>query len=137
MVKFIPGVVLLILVSVGASGLAKEITRNQARQLVLKVLQAQGTPTNSPKFDLEDNTGNEKYFPGFYSFDAYFETSNRLATIGHYDVNRRTADVWEGIGCHRLAAPAIKPLQRSLRKRIGLSEHEYQKLSAVAPCSAN
>ena len=128
----------LVLVLCAASARpAKTITRRQARELVLKVLEAQGTPIRSPKFDLEDSPANEKYFPGFYSFDAYFDTASRLATIGHYDVNRRTADVWEGIGCHRLNPPAIRPLQKLLREEVGLSEQGYRKLSTAAPCHPN
>jgi hypothetical protein len=137
MVKIASGVVVLLLVGSGPSQPANEITRYEARQLVLRVLEAQRTPTKSPKFDIEDNTGNERYIPGFYSFIAYFDMPARLATVGSYAVNRKTADVWEDIGCRRLGPPAIKPAQRALRMKMGLSDKEYRKLSVTAPCSPN
>jgi hypothetical protein len=115
----------------GSSG---EIMRDEARRLVTKVVEAQGTPTKSPKSDLEDNTAAAQDFPDFYFFDAYFDTPNRLATIGSYAVNRKTADVWEWIGCHRLGPKPIKSYQGSLRRQIGLSRSQYRKLSRHAPC---
>lgn len=128
---------LLAALSTPASKPPRMITHAEARTLVLKALQAQGTPTKSPKFDLEDNTGAPKYYPGFYFFDAYFNNPLVLTAIGHYAVNRRTADLWEWIGCHRLGPPAIKRLQKALRRKINLSAAEYRKLSKEAPCSPN
>lgn len=134
--KLVSALVLALLLWEGPSGPAKEITREQARQLVLMALKAQGTPTKSPKFDLE-NGRDELDFPEFYNFEAYFDTKTHLATIGFYAVGRKTADIWESVGCHRLDSPAIRRLQRSLRKKIGLTEQEYQKLTSVAPCSGD
>jgi NACHT-associated inactive Restriction Endonuclease 1 len=132
----------LVVALLGISGMApakplKDVTRAEARTLLLKALQAQGAPTKSRKFDLEDNTGNMKFFSSFYSFDAYLDEPGFLSIYGHYDVNRKTADVWDELGCHRLRPRAIKPLQKALRRKIGLSAEEYRRLSQEAPCSPN
>ena len=110
----------------------KEISREQARELVLKALKAEGYPTNSPKFELHDR--DDPYFPEFHSFSAYFDTPDRFAAIGHYAVNPKTADVWEVMGCRRLKPRAIRALQKSLRKESGLSKGDYKKYSSLAPC---
>ena len=62
----------------------KQLSREQARQLVLKALEAQRYPIESPKFTLLDNEAIEKeYFPDFYFFESYYDTETRLAATGH------------------------------------------------------
>jgi hypothetical protein len=138
MLKTVSGVMLAVLVCTRPALLAKEITRDQARELVMKALKAETKFTRLPKFGLDDYS--DPYFPGFFFFEATWDNPHHppaSVVLGHYAVNRKTAEVWEAVGCHRLSPPTIKPSQKSLRKAIGLSEQEYQKLSAGAPCSGD
>jgi hypothetical protein len=138
MAKIASGVALLVLVCASSSRPAKEITLDQARQLVLKTLEAETNFTKLPKFGLDHYS--DPYFPGFFFFEATWDNPHQppaSVVLGHYAVNRKTAEVWESIGCRRLSPSAIRPLQKSLRKGIGLSKQECRKLSAIAPCLAN
>lgn len=116
-----------------AAAAAREITREQARYLVKTVLQAKWQYNKLPGFGLEFYT--DKYFPDFFFFEATWNNPRGSVVLGHYAVNPRTADVWEIVGCRRLESHSIRNLQQSLRKDIGLSEQQYRKLSARAPCS--
>ena len=94
---------------------SRDLTLKEARQLVLTLLKAQGTPVDSPHFDLEEASSAE-----LYKFYAYFDTPTRLNAVGFYGVSRRTADVWELVLCTPVLSKAIAPLQRRLRKEMGL-----------------
>ena len=112
----------------------KEITRAEAQRLLLRALE-ENHPSwvHLAKFGLDYYR--DPYFPGFFFFEADWDNPKGSVVLGHYAVNPKTADLWEAIGCHRLAPGAIKPLQKALRRKLGLSEKEYRRLSKEAPCS--
>jgi hypothetical protein len=116
------GAVLILVTTLGphASGSSQEITRDQAREIVSVFLKSQGYHVTSPKFDLE-NAQDDADFPDFYLFAAYQDTAARLVTIGSYAVNRKTADLWERIGCTKIKSKAIEPLQKQLRNESSAS----------------
>ncbi len=114
----------------------REVTREEARQLVLKALGGETSFTRLPKFGLDYYK--DPYFPGFHFFEATWDNPRRppaSVVLGHYAVNRRTGDVWDVGLCKRLDPRAARVLQRSLRKQIGLRESEYKKFRATEPCS--
>lgn len=53
--------------------------------------------------------------------------------VRYYAVDRQTGDVWNSVICQRMATPLLKRLQAQLRKRIGLTDTEYQKLKREGP----
>lgn len=110
--------------------LAKEasITREEARSLVLAELERRGYHTASPKFELDDNKG---WVPGYYTFDAYFDTADRLAHIDTYSVDPRSAELWEDGLCKIIKTPSVRRLQKELRAERQLPVHSKQK---YAPC---
>ncbi len=127
---------LVVIVSHAHSRPENTITREQARQLLLKALQETDPQwAHLPKFGLDYYR--DPYFPGFFFFEAGWDNPVGTVVLGHYAVNPRTADVWEATGCHRLHPVSIKPLQESLRRKIGLSDQEYRKLTTQVPCSPN
>ena len=51
----------------------------------------------------------------------------------YYAVDRRTGDVWSAVICERIAVHALSRLQAALRKRIGLTNAEYERLKRPGP----
>lgn len=112
---------------------ATELARDQARTIVSAFLKSKGYKTESPKFGLENESDDPK-FPDFYMFHAYFDTDTRLNSIGAYGVNRRTATLWERIGCEELKSSALGRLQSRLRRQLAISDAEFRQKAKVKPC---
>ncbi len=128
------------LVAATLSASARELTPAEARQLVLEALRDQGTPAESPNLFLSQQRESPRWagFPGFYTFEAELRTHTRIEALGYYSVDRKTAEVWESmVSCHRVEARPVKVLQKSLRKKIGLSRAELRRLSSTPFCSAS
>jgi hypothetical protein len=108
----------------------KEISREQARQLVLRVLESQGFDLKSPDLVVEDQP-EDPDMSGFYRFSAYTRGEGMNFSAGAYAVGRRTVEVWNWMHCWRFGrAKSVRALQKQLRKEIGLTDSEYRKLSA-------
>ncbi len=103
--------------------------------MVYRALESQGA-TKLPKFGLEHYKND--YFPDFCFFEASADHPGPgSGVVGHYAVDRSTGDVWDGVVCRELRSPGLENLQRTVRKRIGLTEKEYRKLRRPGPmCSA-
>jgi hypothetical protein len=98
---------------------------------VLAELKHEGYDTASPKFELDYN---EKWQTGYYTFDAYFDTPNRLAHIDWYSVAPDSAELWEDGLCKKINTPGVLRLQTTLRAERHLPLHTKQK---YAPCETN
>jgi hypothetical protein len=125
-------VLLILALQLPASDELKTITRNQARDLLLQVLQKQGYPIRASNFELDDE--NDKYFPHFYTFHSYSNSKARLVSTGVFAVNKRTVDVWDELLCHKIDLPEIRPLQSKLRKQTEITDIEYASLTKEVPC---
>jgi hypothetical protein len=112
----------------------KEIAPEDAQSLVKKWLTSQGYDTGSSRFILEPDPEHSG-FPEFYFFSAAYEQEQSVPTLGHFAVNRKSTDLWDWELCKRLRAPAVRSVQRSLRKKLGLSKQDYRRVSKDAPCS--
>gem|GEM_PF-4521893 len=95
---------------------------------MLAELKKEGYDIASPKFELDDN---KLWAPGYYSFDAYFDTPDRLAHIDSYSVDPQSAELWEVLSCKRLKTPSVRRLQKELRAERHLPLHSKQE---YAPC---
>jgi hypothetical protein len=104
--------------SVAAQAPQGQITREDARSLVIATLQARGYDINSPKLEVEEET--DPYFPSFFHFSVYFARPERLATIGSFAVAPKTADVWDTGLCARVRTRNVRRLQKTLRLRYQL-----------------
>jgi len=128
---------LMLLICIAAATVAPaqstEITREQARQLVLTVLESRGFDVKSPDLVLESRA-DDPTMPGFYLFSAYTIGKGMNLSAGAYAVGRRTVEVWNWMHCWRFArAKKVRELQRRLRKEIGLTDNELRQLSAKRP----
>jgi len=75
-------------------------------------------------------------YTGFYFFMAILGASKGPVGVLHvrYDaVDRKTGDVWNGVICQQIASHSLKKLQLTLRRRIGLTDDEYQKAKRPGP----
>lgn len=122
-----------ILFSLAIAALAntRSVSKAQARQLVLKLLQSEGYDTSSASFELEEIK--DPYFPDFYQFGARVDNPERFDSAGTYIVDPRTADVQEMTICAPPKAKTVRNFQAQLRRNIGLSDSEYRKLKERRP----
>ena len=111
----------------------KEITRAQARQLVLAQLESDGFDLKSPDLVVEDQP-DDPDMPGFYLFSGYTIGKGMNFSAGAYAVGHRTVELWNWMHCWRFTrAKRVRALQKQFRKEIGLSESEYHRLLATRP----
>jgi hypothetical protein len=112
---------------------AKVIPEAEAVHLLRMYLRSQGYDTKDFPLDVESNPGDNST-KGFYLYDVYVDTPERLVTIGAYGVNAETGDIWERVGCKRLESSAIASLQKQIRDASGLSASELERLRNMDPC---
>ena len=108
----------------------RNLTEAEARQLAIHALPPDARKL--PKLRLDVMTGLGA--PGFYWFEATAAVPNGSPVLGHFAVNEATGDVWDPVWCKKISLPDLKPLQRTMRKRIGISGKDVRRLSEVAPC---
>lgn len=94
----------------------------------------------------DENPGSEKlpgfqadgsrdtYAPDYEGFHVFWDGSDvAIGTLGQYDVNMLTGDVWNGTSCHEYSGRRLVRLQMILRKKIGLSRLDYMRLRTRGP----
>ncbi len=107
----------------------------QAEGLLRTYLRSRGYDTKGVKLDIELEQGAETgAASGFYLYDVYVDTPQRLVTIGSYGVGRRTGELWERTECRRIQSDAVAPLQKRMRESSGLSPGELKHLQTSNPC---
>ncbi len=136
MIRMRPAVILLVLILcvTGRSAPRRQITVNEAEDLVRALLKPDGW-TKLRGFVLYQALFDAE-FQGFYFIHA--EWGKPPVAIGHFAVERSTGDVWDWVKCGRFNSPALAEAQQALRKRIGLSDAEYQQVRKPGPfCEPN
>jgi hypothetical protein len=108
---------------------AREITYKEARDLLTAFLRV-------PPGAVMDS--GDMGYKAFYFFMADMGSSCGpdgvcVGNFQYYAVDRRTGDVWSSVICQRIAAPALTRLQATLRKRIGLTNTECERLRRSGP----
>jgi hypothetical protein len=58
-----------------------------------------------------------------------------VGNFQYYAVDRRTGAVWSAVSCGRIARHGLSRLQAALRKRIGLTNAEYEPLKGQIRCA--
>jgi hypothetical protein len=56
-----------------------------------------------------------------------------VGNFQYYAVDRRTCDVWSAVFCRRIARRKLSRLQAALRRRIGLTNAQYERLKRPGP----
>ena len=131
MFRLRPAVVVIaaLLCQAGQSAERRPITVSEASELVRALLKPDGW-TKLPRFVLYQALF-DAAFKDFYFIHA--ESGKPPVAIGHYAVERSTGEVWDWVRCGEFNSPALREEQEALRKRIGLSAAEYQKIRKPGP----
>jgi len=104
------------------------ITRDDARSLVVATLLARGYDIQSPKLEVDEEA--VPSFPNFLFFGAYYDTPDRLARVGSFAVDPKTADLWDIGLCEPVKKKNVRRLQKILRLRYRLGMTRMQE----SPC---
>ena len=109
---------------------SRNLTVDESRELVLAALPE--STTKLPEFNLDPFT--VSYYPDFCFFEGQWNSTGDVSPVaGHYAVDSRTGDVWNGIICREYKTPRLRVLQSIMRKRIGLTQQQYRKIRRLGP----
>jgi hypothetical protein len=75
----------------------------------------------------------DRYSPDYYFFLVTVDNPGGSGTVGHFAVDPKTGDVWDGVVCEEYKTPTLTKLQFSIRKRLGLSDSVYRGLKRPGP----
>src|SRR3974390_3033254 len=81
-----------------------------------------------PGLDVQNSPNSN--FPDFFSFTVTWGTARSDAggTVEQIAVDAITGDVWSAVVCRETTSSSLRKLQSHIRKLIGLSSQEYEKL---------
>lgn len=119
----------MILFSGVALSASKSVAPDDARRLVRAALPQWALKTGPVYVDPYPVDSD----PDFYFFLAYRSNPGGSGTVGHFAVHRITGDVWDGAVCEEHKTVALAKLQVSIRRKLGLSDSQYQKLRRKGP----
>lgn len=54
--------------------------------------------------------------------------------VGFWSVDRRTGEVWMPLVCRHVTNASLRKLQQAIRKRLGVTETEYNQALKHGPC---
>jgi hypothetical protein len=130
-------IIVALLCATGQSAPRRAITVNEASQLVGALLKPDGW-TKLRGFVLYQALFDAE-FQDFYFIHAEWDSpSGRHAAIGHFAVERTTGEVWDWVKCGQFNSPSLSEAQQTVRKRIALSDAEFQQLKKPGPfCEPN
>ncbi len=117
-------------VNVRAQTATRKVTRDEAIELAFDAIDPESRKL--PGLTLEKYK--EEHFPEFYAFEAIWDNPDPdgSTVVDDLAVDPQTGDVWRRGVC-RLQSTALAKSQAAIRKRIGLSDAEYQKLRRAGP----
>jgi len=116
----------------GQSATHRPITVKEASDLVRALLKPDGW-TKLRGFVLYQALFDAEYQDFYFIHAEWDSPSGRHAAIGHFAVERTTGDVWDWVKCGRFNSSSLTDAQQTLRKRIGLSDSEYQQIRKPGP----
>jgi len=110
---------------------SRTVTKDEAEALVRAALPAK--LKRLPKFGME--ISQDGGHPRFYFAYVYWTGEPQGSmTVGSFDVDTETGDVWDAVtSCDEMHTQAIRKLQKTIRKEIGLSESEYKRVKSKGP----
>ena len=109
-----------------------KVTPTEARQLVSVALSDK--IKRLPGFDLL-TTDLPEDVQKCLTFDVIWANAGEGSVhVGFWAVDMRTAEVWEPTLCERVTNKSLRNLQRSIRKRLGVTDAEYRMALKHSPC---
>lgn len=125
---------------ISLSATPRAITEAEAKELIYAMLKADGY-TSLRGFALRAYDGTRAFerlsFPDFIFVDATYDNPEGGSSIGHYAVDKATADLWDWVSCGRYNSASLLKAQQTLRIRIGVYDGVYRRLRKLGPwCEA-
>jgi hypothetical protein len=120
----------LICINAAAQKAPRKLTLEEAQVLAIDALD-----TASRKLPgLTLGKYKEEHFPDFFSFEALWDNPDPdgSTVVDDLAVDPQTGDVWRRGAC-RLQSLTLTKSQIAIRKRIGLSDADYQRLRRQGP----
>lgn len=111
---------------------AAKLSRVEAEELVRIWLASKGYDPSSKDFFV-DSDPDQKDAPDFYYVSAYQVAEQSVPTLGHFAINRFSADVWDWVGCKKLSSPRLRAKQQHLRQQHGIVFASHS--SSARPCT--
>jgi len=122
----------LALIPLASPARTRFLTKDEAQKLVVAALGQR--IKDLPHFGLDDVQPREPKEKDFYLFEASFSNPGGMQVAGHYAVHKLTGAVWEFLVCRRLESEELHSLQKTFRKRTGISSNEVKRLADALPC---
>ena len=97
------------------------IGEKDATKLVRAVPHVVSLLKQSPKLILEVDVYPEERDGVFYLFHLYESGEGMDFTLGWYEVNAYSGEVWDGLEFQPIRAGAVRRMRRLIRRRLGLS----------------
>ena len=115
----------LVVTSSLAVAAPRKLTVDEARELASQALEPRQAKLPGLTFQPYD----DKSFPDYFSFEVLWDNPvpDGPTVVIDLSVDPQTGDVFKRGGCIA-SSPALIKLQKTMRKRIGLSEQEYKSL---------
>jgi hypothetical protein len=110
---------------------SRTVTKYEAEALVRAALPAK--LKRLPQFGMEisQDENNHKFYLAFVYWAGEPQGS---MTVGNYDVDTETGDVWNAVSsCDEMDTHALRKLQKTIRRKIGLSDTEYKRVKNKGP----
>ena len=89
-----------------------------------------------PGFGVDRDSGTNPYYPRFIFYQATWAGNpdgTGSAVVGFVAVDRKTGDAWLAVMCQEIVASDLQKLQRSVRRRMGMSGNQYAALKRPGP----
>jgi hypothetical protein len=110
---------------------SRTVTKDEAQALVRAALPAK--LKRLPKFGME--ISQDQNHPRFYYAFVYWAGEPQgSVTVGNYDVDTETGDVWNAVvSCDEMDTHALRRLEKMIRRKISLSDSEYKRVKNKGP----
>ncbi len=104
------------------------MTGAEVRKLIDAIIPASEKKTPSLVIEVD------RQHDGCVVYHVYRDTARTEAfTVGFWSIDTRTAEVWDEVFRMRVIYPRVAPIQRAIRKRLGVNDYE-QNESISNPC---
>jgi len=115
---------------VSALARSRDLSQAEARELVLASLDEGVRRLPGLRVDASDSPDAR----AFLTFDVTWDNPRGSPVVGSFAVGRATADVWRLVYCQKLDSKDLRRLQKQVRRRMGVSDHELRELQKVERC---
>jgi hypothetical protein len=114
---------------------AGEISLSEAEILIYALPEAHDVRAEGMEIGWELQADSRQESKHFYYFFVYNTKRQGAAsvTVGHFAVNRHTAEVWDTVLVKRVESPELGGIQRIVRRARGIARQAMKQFSGLEP----